>query len=334
MVRKRTSMLVFAVTLALACAPMAGQKMAKSAEHAGGEAVLWTDPGDIRSRNLFFGPGGKKNVPQPPVTFEKEDEKGTSPKFDVRDQADKKWKAKLGVEAQPETVAVRLLWAVGYDANENYFFPDLQVDGLPKHLQRGEEVITAGHARNVRLQRHPHGDKKAGEWSWRKNPFKGTREFNGLRVMMALISNWDLKDSNNAIYEDGAGHKLYQVSDVGGSFGRSGKSYNDVMSKNNLGAYQRAKFVSKVRPDYVDFNFPTRPPFLYIFHLPFFIQRMRIHWIGKHIPRDDARWVGSLLKHLSPQQIRDAFRAAGYSPEQTEAFATALEHRIAELAQL
>ena len=67
MVRKRTSMLVFAVTLALACAPMAGQKMAKSAKHAGGEAVLWTDPGDIRSRNLFFGPGGKKNVRKEPL---------------------------------------------------------------------------------------------------------------------------------------------------------------------------------------------------------------------------------------------------------------------------
>ncbi|PYV49130.1 MAG: hypothetical protein DMG92_11835, partial [Acidobacteria bacterium] len=47
-------------------------------------AVLWTDPGDIRSLNLFWGPGGEKHQPQQPVEFLEEDMNGTSPKFDVR----------------------------------------------------------------------------------------------------------------------------------------------------------------------------------------------------------------------------------------------------------
>ena len=44
--------------------------------------------------------------------------------------------------------------------------------------------------------------------------------------------------------------------------------------------------------------------------------------------------VAARLAELSPAQIRDAFRAAGYSPEQVEAYASTVEARIAELQQL
>ncbi len=195
---------------------------------AKGTAVLWSDPGDIPSHNLYYGPGGKRDMPQLPVKFVEEDTGGVSPKFDVRDQAGKKWRAKLGEEAQPEIVATRLLWAVGYITNENYLFPHLIVEGLPAHLRRGQNFVgKESDVSQVRLQRHAGEGKKVGNWSWRKSPFKGTREFNGLRIMMALISNWDLKDENNAIYEDehNPGTKLYEVSDLGTSFGMSGKSY-------------------------------------------------------------------------------------------------------------
>src|SRR6266699_2305831 len=51
--------------------------------------ILWTDPGDIRSKNLFYGPGGQEDQPKLPVTFVEEDANGHSPKFDVRDAAGK-----------------------------------------------------------------------------------------------------------------------------------------------------------------------------------------------------------------------------------------------------
>src|SRR5213079_451042 len=54
-------------------------------ERAAGKAVLWQDPGDIRALNLYWGPGGEKHQPQMPLEFEKEDMRGTSPKFDLRD---------------------------------------------------------------------------------------------------------------------------------------------------------------------------------------------------------------------------------------------------------
>jgi len=65
-----------------------------------------------------------------------------------------------------------------------------------------------------------------------------------------------------------------------------------------------------------------------------FFSRLRLRWIGHQIPREDARWIGQLLARLSPQQLRDAFRAAGYSPEEIEGFTTVLQRRIMLLNQL
>lgn len=91
-----------------------------------GPAIIWTNPRDIESRDLFYGPGGSRHVPSGTFTFVKEDLDGTNPKFVVKDQDGVKWKLKLGIEARPETVASRIVWAVGYHANEDYFVFDLQ----------------------------------------------------------------------------------------------------------------------------------------------------------------------------------------------------------------
>ncbi len=302
------------------------------------KASLWSDPGDIRSRDLFYGPGGKEHVPRLPVKFIGEDREGGNPKFDVVDEDGNKWRAKLGPEAQPEVVAARLLWAVGYVANENYFVPDLIVSDLPARLHRGQKFVhSGGHVSNVRLQRHPpgkHKGKREGNWEWRHNPFVGTRELDGLRVMMALISNWDLTTANTAVREDKEGEELYEVSDVGSSFGKNGRGLHDADSMNNLPAYCKSKFIDKVKPDYVDFKFPTRPPIIFIFDLKMYRDLAGPHWIGRHIPLAHVKWIAGLLAQLSPQQIRDAFRAAGYAPEQIEQYSAAVQERIASLNRL
>src|SRR5262249_2619888 len=118
-------------------------------------AIIWKDPGNIRAKDLFTGPPGDEFRPKLPMKFLKEDKHGHNSKMDLEDAQHKKWKAKLGIEAQPEIVATRLLWAVGYFTNENYFVPDLEVKGLPPHLSRGQgHVIAPGHLEGVRLQRH------------------------------------------------------------------------------------------------------------------------------------------------------------------------------------
>jgi hypothetical protein len=316
--------------------PLVAQQTHTGAAAVPQKSVLWSDPGEIKSRNLYYGPGGQKDEPQLPTRFIEEDRAGNSPKFVVEDAAHRKWKAKLGLEAHPEPVASRLLWAIGYNTNDNYFVPELKVENLPAYLKRGQKFVAADHeVERVRLQRHPGPDKKVGAWKWKDNPFVGTREFNGLRVTMALLNNWDLKDDNNAIYEKNAtGERSYEVTDVGSSFGASGKRCPDSKSKGNLSEYRKSKFISKITPDYVDFRFPTRPPLIYVVSFRFFFHQLHNRWIGKHIPRADARWVGSLLAQLTPQQLHDAFRAGGYSPEQVAEYVATLQVRIAALQNL
>lgn len=324
---------------------IAAKKKDKAATDAGeitgGAPVLWREPVDIASRNLLYGPGGQEHAPHGAMTFVSEDMNGTNPKFVVRDEDGVKWKLKLGAEAKPEPVAAHLVWSVGYFANEDYFMPEVQVKNLPAHVHRGQKWISAdGTMRDVRLKRYLNGEKKIGIWQWRNNPFADTRELNGLRVMMAVINNWDLKDINNEVYREkhsdqGAGPELvYMVTDLGSSFGTTNFERSHEKSKGNLNSYQHSKFIRKVDGDFVDFDDPKRPQTIIAVNPKEFVSRVNEEWIGRHIPRADAKWIGQLLAKLSPEQIRDAFRAGGYSPEEAESFAAVVESRIRDLNQL
>jgi hypothetical protein len=338
---------VLAVSFTVFCLSIAGPaktaKRSKAAREVAeittqAPAVLWREPADISSRNLYYGPGGKAHQPRDEVySFDKEDMDGSNPKFDVIDSSGVKWKVKLGEEARPETVASRLVWAVGYFTNEDYFMPVLRVKEMPR-LRRGRKLVTPdGIVYGVRLKRHLSGEKKLGEWQWMKNPFTGTRELNGLRVLMAVINNWDLKDENNDVYEVRAPQGpelLYVVKDLGSSFGTAGFGWTRRGSKGNLKAYTHSKFIRQATPEYVDFYVPARAALDHAPALHEFKMRLRMRWIGRHIPRTDARWMGDLLARLSAAQIRDAFRAAGYTPEQVEGFSRVVERRIAQLEEL
>ena len=296
--------------------------------------LLWQDPTDISSRDLRFGQGGERHVPQGTVfKFVKEDLSGTSPKIIATDEAGSKWKIKLGAEAKPEVAASRLVWAVGYFTNENYFLPDLQITGLPARLHRGRKFVSAsGAVHDARLQRMDKSEEKEGNWAWKQDPFTGTRELNGLRVLMAVINNWDLKDINNKIVvEKATGNQIYFVSDLGASFGPSGIVMGLSKSRGNLTAYKSSRFITKVTPQYVNFASPRRATLLEIANPPQYVMRLHLRWIGRDIPRADAKWMAGLLERLSPAQIRDAFRAAGYSADEVEGFAAVLDNRIASL---
>ena len=122
--------------------------------------VLWHDPGQISSLDLFYGQGGKDHQPEPPFTFESEDHNGTNPKFDVHDAKDKKWRVKLGEEARPEVVASRLMWAMGYYVNDDYVLASADINDL--HIQRGADRAKGGHITEARFSRKPSGQKKLG----------------------------------------------------------------------------------------------------------------------------------------------------------------------------
>ncbi len=100
-----------------------------------GAVVLWREPTDIESRNLLLGAGGEAMKPDlSSVTFLEDKPGGYSKKYRVRDAAGNEWVAKLGKEAQPDTAANRLLWAVGYETEIAYLVPSLNITRTMKKL--------------------------------------------------------------------------------------------------------------------------------------------------------------------------------------------------------
>jgi len=296
-------------------------------------AVIWHDPGNISALNLLYGAGGAAHAPDPngKFTFIEEDKSGSSPKFDVKDAKGVTWRVKLGAEPQSETAATRLLWAVGYFVDEDYYLPKLKVEGLPK-LRRGQNYVSDdGLVQGARLKRKDKNNHKIGKWDWFKNPFVGTKELDGLRVMMALVNNWDLKEINNAIYVVD-GEQRYAVSDLGASFGKTGNTI--TRSKSDMQGYEKSTFIQSVTASKVDFELHSRPFVLTAVDIPNYRTRTKMEQVTKHIPREDAKWIGQSLGQLSSEQIRDCFRSAGYSQEEVETYANTVRDRIAALNAL
>lgn len=299
--------------------------------------VLWHQPASIASLDLFNGQGGAQRGPVPPYTFEDEDTNGTNPKMDVRDGNGTKWRVKEGEEARPEVVASRLLWAVGYYANDDYLVQTADVSGV--EVKRGSSDFKAGRLSEVRFSRKPSGEKKIGIWEWRSNPFSGTRELNGLRVMMAVMNNWDLKDVNNSVYSDKTtGSQIFLVNDVGATFGANGVGFTRAGSKGNIKSFKDSKFIKRLTETEVDFSTPKPPTGVLITSLgasaKSYFMRAGLSWIGNNIPRADARWMGTLLGQLSHQQLVDAFRAGDFPADAVASYVGIVESRIAELKKL
>ena len=116
---------------------------------------------------------------------------------------------------------------------------------------------------------------------------------------MAVLNNWDLKDANNSVYLTHSEpiEERYAVSDLGDSFGPTGLN---LALKGNPKAYYSSKMIGKTSPEFVNFNIPSGPPVFYFLNVPEMALRFSLVWLGKHIPRQDARWMG-ICWHAFPK---------------------------------
>ena len=243
------------------------------------------------------------------VVFLKDETRSYSKKYRVRDGAGKEWVVKIGTEAQPETAATRLVWAVGYYADVTYLVPHVSIEGK-------------GDFDNVRFEARGDGVKRLDQrWDWEKNPFVGTKELAGLRVLMALMNNWDIQNHNNNVLlvsDQATGEKVaqYMDTDLGASFAKEGNILGHTRGRPDQYVAD-TRFVKGVKNGKVEFDYHGKNQNLL-----------------KDITVEQAKWIGGILSQLSEQQIRDAFRAANYSPEETESLTRTVMARIGELAKL
>jgi hypothetical protein len=312
----RSVVLTFAFILTFSPLAHAVQKdEKKKKELPRGTPVMWRDPGDVSKLDLLLGPGGEEMRPDlSRLTLIKEETGGYSKKYRVRDAKGRVWVAKIGKEAQPETAAARLVWAAGYVTEIIYLVPRATIEGK-------------GTFENVRFEARPENVKRFDEWRWDSNPFMGKRELQGLKVLMALIENWDLKDSNNRVLHVSGGgddELRYIVSDLGATFGKTGGQNSPMAflrnvkgSRNEPEDYAGDKFVEGTEAGRVRFNFSGKNS-----------------GIMRDIKAEDAKWIGSILSRLTDRQIEDAFRAANYGPEEVRMLAGEVRARINELTRL
>ena len=272
--------------------------------------VLWQQPSDIASRDLFLGPGGEAMKPDlSSVTFIRDESRSYSKKYRVRDGSGHEWVVKIGPEAQSETAATRLVWAAGYYTDITYLVPHVDIKGK-------------GSFDNVRFEARGRGVKRMDQrWDWSKNPFVGTRELQGLKVLMALINNWDIQNHNNnvlVVTNEATGEKVAQYidSDLGASFGKEGRFIGHTRNRPEQYVAD-TKFVKGVEKGFVRFDYKGKNQHLL-----------------EGITVEQAKWIGGILSQLSDQQIRDAFRAANYAPEQIEQLTRVVRARINELVNL
>lgn len=268
----------------------------------GAKQIMWEQV-NIGERDLFWGPGGQE---MQPVVAKSElirrETSGNNLKYRIKDGAGREWIAKIADESQPETAAVRLLWAIGYKTEINYLVPKL-------------EIAKTGNYKNARFEARPEKIKRLDRWSWNDNPFVGTNEFEGLKIMMAMFNNWDLKDENNVILRDGDEHH-FVVSDLGASFGKLAKesTSRSGRSVNKPEHFYQSNFIKQVRGGIIEFDY-----------------RGKADYLIKGIKVEHGRWLADLLLQLSDKQIEDAFRAANYKEKDIKLLSQAFKSRINEL---
>jgi hypothetical protein len=301
---------VILLLLALAPASYAQKQKKEDKRDLTGTPILWHRV-NTSNLDLYLGPGGSEMQPDlSSITFIRKESGGHNKKYRIKDGSGRVWVAKPGTEARAETAAVRMTWALGYESEINYLVPELTIPGV-------------GTFKNVRLEARPQNVDRVGEWKWRDNPFIGTNEFQGLKIMQMFLNNNDVIDINNRIFRVNGpdGPELhYVISDLGSTFGKRGNNnlpifYRFGRKNDSPRKWSRSSFIKGVKDGRIIFS----------------TKGVKNRSLYKDITVANGRWLYNQLTRLNEQQLRDMFRAANYSPAEIDILVKATKRRINEL---
>jgi hypothetical protein len=293
---------------------------------------IWREPNPDESTDLRYGPGGADGVPLPPFRFVEEHHAGSQPCVAVRDARDRLWRVKWGHEAKPEAFAVRVVAALGYFAEVTHYVAEGVIEGATELSRARNSVNADGSFTDARFELEDRSIRMLFDehsWAWDDNPFVGTKQLNGLKIVNMLLSNWDTKDrrdvsrgSNTAIFEyrisRWAREARYLITDWGGAMGRWG---TNVVSRGRWDPAgfeaQTASFVTDVRDGWVNFGY----------------QGQRTAEIARGISVDDAEWFYEYARRLTLTSVRTGLLECGATDEEASRFASAIIDRIRQLGE-
>jgi hypothetical protein len=328
----RTALIIF-VTISTVFSTQGSHKKTDLGNLPPGEKVLWTNPGDVSSLDFTYGPGGPERQPQPPFRFLEEDLSGTIAKVDVIDGRGTNWNVKWGHEAHASTFCSRLLWACGYFAETEYFVAHGRIEGAHGLKRASSRISDDGWFKNARFQLRKTSPKylEGYSWAWTNNPFSGTRELQGLKILVLLVSNWDTKDArdavekhgklqntNLAIFEDNSSAQpryLYGDVDWGASMGRWGGKLSWSKWDYKGFAGQTGDFLKGVENGELKWGFDGK----------------HRKDITRGITVEDVRWLLQYLGKITDVQLQCGLMASGADPDETEFYTQALRERIQQL---
>jgi hypothetical protein len=285
--------------------------------------IIWRDPGNVRPRSHYCQVGLRR---QSAITFVAESTEGTNPKIEVKDvscvvgrQVGRKRSAP---KSSPRAWCGRgTTWSRATVARGH-------LAGV-RNLDRAKKYVGSdGNFSDARFEKKFKGVQKLSDeqsWAYDENPFVGTRELNGLKIMIMLLSNWDSKDrhqasksSNTKIFivpSRAVTERLYGVTDWGGTMGKWG------------GVLRRGKWDCDGYTDQSDdFVKGVKNGMLESGH-----SGQHTDSIKDNIPVAHARWLLGYLGKLSDTQIRTALKASGASASEVSCFSRAVRSRISHL---
>ena len=268
-------------------------------------AELWIDPGQT-PRNLFWGVGVQRYAPPRRATYTvtNRDPSGFSVGYDVTSPDGTEWSVKIGPEAQTEVVVSRLLLGLGYHQPPIYYLPSWTA----KAGSAEPRIESEGRFR----PKLPALVREDDYWKWAENPYVGTRQLNGLLVIMLMLNSTDLKDDNNSIYKpktrwDGA-TRWFVARDVGAALGETGRLYP---RRNWLEGFEKQGFITRIEGNRVEFDYDG------------------LHQdMLKMITPPDVRWAAQRMQRLTSAQWKDAFRAGNYNTLETERYTRRIRQKI------